>query len=64
MYAVLVFLKQCMQEESLTDITGHCQASANELPTEFPRTVERVLKTGSSMTSMDFHPVHEALLLG
>lgn len=64
MYAVLVFLEQWMQEEPPKDVTAHCQASANELPTEFPRTVERILSTGSSMTTMDFHPVHEALLLG
>lgn len=53
-----------MQEESPKDVTAHCQASVNELPTEFPRTVERILSTGSSMTTMDFHPVHEDLLLG
>lgn len=49
--------------ESLTDISTLCQASENELPTEFPKTVERVLNIGSPPTTMDFHPVHEALLL-
>lgn len=49
--------------EPLTDISTHCQASASELPAEFPKTVERVLNIESSPTTMDFHPVHEALLL-
>lgn len=53
-----------MQVEPLTDISTHCQASASELPAEFPKTVERVLNIESSPTTMDFHPVHEALLLG
>ncbi|KAL1552241.1 hypothetical protein AAHA92_13063 [Salvia divinorum] len=51
------------EEDSQTDISTRCQASRNELPVEFPSTVERVLDIGSSMTSMDFHPVQEALLL-
>ncbi|XP_042004368.1 topless-related protein 1-like [Salvia splendens] len=50
-------------EGSQTDISTCCQASRKELPIEFPSTVERVLDMGSIMTSMDFHPVHEALLL-
>ena len=54
-----------MQEEvSQTVISTRCQASRNEPPIDFPSTVERVLDIGSLMTSMDFHPVHEALLLG
>ncbi|KAH6804772.1 hypothetical protein C2S51_033019 [Perilla frutescens var. frutescens] len=49
--------------ESSSDISTRCQASENELPAEFPRTVERTLSIGCSPTTMDFHPVHEALLL-
>ncbi|KAG6409470.1 hypothetical protein SASPL_127510 [Salvia splendens] len=51
------------EEVSQAVISTRCQASRNEPPIEFPSTVERVLDIGSSMTSMDFHPVHEALLL-
>ncbi|KAG6436112.1 hypothetical protein SASPL_100995 [Salvia splendens] len=51
------------EEVSQTVISTRCQASRNGPPIEFPSTVERVLDIGSSMTSMDFHPVHEALLL-
>ncbi|XP_042025232.1 protein TRACHEARY ELEMENT DIFFERENTIATION-RELATED 7A-like [Salvia splendens] len=51
------------EEVSQAVISTRCQASRNGPPIEFPSTVERVLDIGSSMTSMDFHPVHEALLL-
>ncbi|KAG6388102.1 hypothetical protein SASPL_153300 [Salvia splendens] len=51
------------EEVSQTVISTCCQASRNEPPIEFPSTVERVLDIGSFMTSIDFHPVHEALLL-
>ncbi|GFQ00446.1 topless-related protein 1 [Phtheirospermum japonicum] len=42
---------------SPTDISG------NELPSEFPRNVERVINMGSAVKTMDFNPVHETLLL-
>ncbi|XP_047966388.1 topless-related protein 4-like [Salvia hispanica] len=51
------------EEVSQTVISTRCQASRNEPPIDFPSTVERVLDIGLLMTSMDFHPVHEALLL-
>lgn len=61
---ILYFFEQYMQVEPLTDISTNCQGSASELPAEFPKTVERVLNIGCSPTTMDFHPVNEALLLG
>ncbi|KAI3467994.1 hypothetical protein Pfo_024657 [Paulownia fortunei] len=48
---------------SPTDFSSRCQDSATELPSEFPKTLERILNMGSSPTTMDFHPVHETLLL-
>lgn len=59
-----IFFKQWIQEELSTDISTRYQASENEVPINFPRTVERVLNIESPITTMDFHPVHEALLLG
>lgn len=53
-----------MQVASPTDCLSRCQGSVNELPSEFPKTVERILNVGSSVTTMDFHPVLETLLLG
>ncbi|KAL8496925.1 hypothetical protein ACS0TY_020564 [Phlomoides rotata] len=49
---------------SPSDSSSHCQGSADEIPSEFPKTVERILNVGSSVTTMDFHPVLETLLLG
>ncbi|KAL8501759.1 hypothetical protein ACS0TY_021034 [Phlomoides rotata] len=46
-----------------SDSSSHCQGSADEIPSEFPKTVERILNVGSSVTTMDFHPVLETLLL-
>ncbi|KAL0291040.1 UNVERIFIED_CONTAM: Topless-related protein 1 [Sesamum angustifolium] len=48
---------------SSTEFSSRCQDSANELPVDFPRTLERILNVGSTPTTMDFHPVHETLLL-
>ncbi|XP_011081521.1 protein TPR3-like isoform X3 [Sesamum indicum] len=48
---------------SSTEFLSRCQDSANELPVDFPRTLERILNVGSTPTTMDFHPVHETLLL-
>ncbi|KAL8496923.1 hypothetical protein ACS0TY_020562 [Phlomoides rotata] len=48
---------------SPADCSSHCQGSADEIPSVFPKTVERILNVGSSVTTMDFHPVLETLLL-
>ncbi|KAK4415399.1 Topless-related protein 1 [Sesamum alatum] len=48
---------------SSTDFSSRCQDSANELPVEFPRTLERILNVGSTPTTMDFHPARGTLLL-
>ncbi|GER35319.1 transducin family protein / WD-40 repeat family protein [Striga asiatica] len=37
--------------------------SATELPSDFPKNVERIINVGSAPTTMDFNPFHETLLL-
>ncbi|KAL3650682.1 hypothetical protein CASFOL_007085 [Castilleja foliolosa] len=44
-------------------VASHTDISGNELPDEFPRNVELVINMGSAVTTMDFNPVHETLLL-
>ncbi|KAG8375814.1 hypothetical protein BUALT_Bualt10G0139500 [Buddleja alternifolia] len=56
-------IKPLDEVESPSELLSRCQGSANELPIEFPKTVERILYISSHPISMDFHPVHQTLLL-
>lgn len=43
---------------------GQGQSATVNLIDELPKTVSRTLDQGSLPTSMDFHPIHQTLLLG
>lgn len=43
---------------------GHSHSQAFNAPDDLPKNVARTLNQGSSPMSMDFHPIHQNILLG